>query len=210
MTDDEAITLKQFAGVLGVEPSYVTKLKQAGRLVLDARGRVLVSASKKLIAETAGRSDGARNHWSSKRSQKAAAAASSGAPVDLPEDSDTSASSEETAASDSSAEPRTNSQTYWNRREAAARAQLREMELEERMGKLVDVEVVKGAAANIGTMLRSALETLPDQLAPALVGMNDEGQIHAVLIEHMEAVLRDISAKLEAVGELRSQTTSTP
>ena len=44
--------LKAFAQHMGCAPSYVTKLKQAGRLVLDDAGRVKVAESKALIEAT--------------------------------------------------------------------------------------------------------------------------------------------------------------
>ena len=45
-------TQSEFAAILGKDKSYVTRLKQAGRLVLAEDGRVDVEASKALIAET--------------------------------------------------------------------------------------------------------------------------------------------------------------
>jgi phage terminase Nu1 subunit (DNA packaging protein) len=47
----------QFAALLGCDKSHVTRLKQAGRLVLDEQGLVLVDASKARIAETEGERD---------------------------------------------------------------------------------------------------------------------------------------------------------
>ena len=48
-----AVTQSEFARILGVGRSYVTALKKADRLVLNAIGNVLVEESKKRIAETA-------------------------------------------------------------------------------------------------------------------------------------------------------------
>lgn len=46
-------TQSEFAAILGKDKSYVTRLKQAGRLVLAADGRVDVEKSQALIAATA-------------------------------------------------------------------------------------------------------------------------------------------------------------
>jgi phage terminase Nu1 subunit (DNA packaging protein) len=63
-------TQSQFAGLLGCNKSHITRLKQAGRLVLDGQGLVLVEASKLRIAETeGGRDDVAARHAAEKGQQ---------------------------------------------------------------------------------------------------------------------------------------------
>ena len=59
-----AVTQAEFARHIGVARSYVTALKKADRLVLNAIGNVLVEESKKRIAETAdpNRDDVAARH----------------------------------------------------------------------------------------------------------------------------------------------------
>lgn len=49
-----AISQAEFAREIGMSRSYVTALKKAGRLVLDAEGRVLVEESKASIARSNG------------------------------------------------------------------------------------------------------------------------------------------------------------
>ena len=48
-----AVSQSEFATLLGKDKSYVTRLKQAGRLVLTADGQVEVEKSQTLIAATA-------------------------------------------------------------------------------------------------------------------------------------------------------------
>ena len=52
MTEPTAVTQAEFARILKVARSYVTALKKADRLVLNAIGNVLVDESIKRIAET--------------------------------------------------------------------------------------------------------------------------------------------------------------
>jgi hypothetical protein len=60
---DKFLTLSEFATQQGWRPSYVTKLKNANRLVLTKDGRVRVKQSRELIEQTAGRrSDVAARH----------------------------------------------------------------------------------------------------------------------------------------------------
>lgn len=59
----EILSLSGFAKLQGVRPSYITKLKDAGRLVLTEEGKVRVAESIELIAQTAGgRIDVAARH----------------------------------------------------------------------------------------------------------------------------------------------------
>lgn len=50
----QAVSQAEFARQIGVGRSYVTALKQAGRLVTDAEGRVLVEESKASLARSNG------------------------------------------------------------------------------------------------------------------------------------------------------------
>lgn len=51
------ISQSAFAKAQGWSPSYVNQLKKAGRLVMDANGRVNVAASLQLIKDTSGGRD---------------------------------------------------------------------------------------------------------------------------------------------------------
>lgn len=53
MNQTVGVSMSEFAKIIGRSPSFVTGLKQAGRLVMVAERRVDVEASKLLIAETA-------------------------------------------------------------------------------------------------------------------------------------------------------------
>jgi hypothetical protein len=58
------------------------------------------------------------------------------------------------------------------------------------------VETVRHAATEVGTELRSILENLADQLAPVLTPITDEDRLRALLADHVETVLIEISKKL--------------
>ena len=65
-----AATQVEFAKLLGVHKSHITRLKQSGRLVLLEDGKVDVEASKTQIAETeGGRDDVAARHAAEKGQQ---------------------------------------------------------------------------------------------------------------------------------------------
>ncbi len=185
MTDTDAaasMTFSEFARELGRAPSYVTKLREAGRLVLTDDGkRVVVEASKQRIAATeSGRPQhvAAREHHAERRQGGAA--------------------SEDQAPET----PVEGSRADWERREAAARAQLREIELAKARGDLVETAAVHRASTEAGAVLRTLLENLPGQLAPQLAEGDPgrESRIHAQLAEHVELLLTEISHKLDALA----------
>lgn len=185
MTADAAasMTFSEFARELGRAPSYVTKLREAGRLVLTDDGkRVLVEASKQRIAATeSGRPQhvAAREHHAQRRGQ--------------------GDGGENGGEAES---PVTGTRADWERREAAARAQLREIELAKTRAELVEVAAVQHAGTEAGGILRTVLENLPDQLAAQLAEGDPERErrIHAQLTEHVELLLNEITHKLGALA----------
>lgn len=190
-------TLSEFAALLGVKPSYVTKLRQRGRLVLTDDGMVDVAASKLRIEETKGknRDDVRARHAAARELNNGAsapAAPESPAPP-LPEIVTPPATAEEGGEL-----PAFGSRAYWERREAAARAETREVELAKLKGELVETEAVQAAGAEAGTTIRTVLENLADQLAPVLAAESDEPSVHRILREQMDTALHDIIARLEA------------
>ncbi len=168
MTSTGAVTQSQFAALKGWRKSYVTKLKKAGRLVLTDDGHVDVKASEAMIDATAdgGRPD-MKDRWDKHRAGER--------PPEIPRD---------------------DSRAYWERREAAARAELREIELAERKRDLIPVAEVRDTAAELGTVLRATLENLPDQLAAELAAITDEEKIRALLRDHIETALTQLADKL--------------
>lgn len=181
----DPVSFSEFARILDVSPSYVTKLRDAGRLVLTDDGKkVCVEASRQRIAETESGSPqhvAAREHHAQQR-------------LNLPPSATNDFPAEST--------PTPGTRADWERREAAARAQLREIELAKMRGDLVETTAVQRAGNEAGGVLRSALENLPDQLAPLLAEGDPEreARIYAQLRDHVEQLLGEISDKLNALA----------
>jgi len=191
-------TLSKFARILGVSPSYVTKLREDERLVMTADGKqVEVEASQQRIKDTeSGRPQhvaGRREH--SARRARGAAVESGAAPSAAP-----APASEPPAAppEEGSETPAIGTRAYWERREAAARAETREIELAKLKGELAETEAVRDAGTEAGTTMRAVLENLVDQLAPLLAAETEEPNVHRILREHMDQALHDIINRLES------------
>lgn len=188
---DRAVTLRQFAQLLDVRPSYVTQLKTEGRLVLNDAGRVLVAASRQRIADTADPAkDGVR--------ARHAAAREAGQGEDAPA-AEIAASAPAGASSDDPIALR-RSRAQAEKAEAEVREALRKEQLE--LGQLlVRDEVVPACAAAVAT-LRTGLENLSNTLAPELAVETDEGKVRVILADAIEHALNELSRQFAAIGKM--------
>lgn len=164
-------TQSEFAAILGKDKSYVTRLKQAGRLVMSD-GLVDVEKSQALIAATA---DPSRN-------------ATALLPASDQQQSGLD-SRNETHVGDSYQTSKAVNEKY--------KALTAKLEYERASGKLVEADAVRLFAADLGATFRGALEILPDRIAAELVPLSDIDAVRAVLVEAFEQVLLDLSQKIE-------------
>lgn len=186
---DRAVTLRQFAQLLDVRPSYVTQLKTEGRLVLNDAGRVLVAASRQRIADTADPAkDGVR--------ARHAAAREAGQGEDAPA-AEIAASAAAGASSDDPIALR-RSRAQAEKAEAEVREALRKEQLE--LGQLLVREEVLLATRAAAAELRGALENLPISLAPLLAAEQDEGRCRVLLADAVEHALDQLSRQFAAIG----------
>ena len=182
----ETARFREFAKLLGVSPGYVTALKGAGRLVLTADGRaVRVAESLARIEATRDpEKQGVRDYHAENRARSTEAPR---APVDIADDAD-----DDIAAASGDGDQDTIRARRAKRISLELRAAQDKLDLQERLGKLVDSEQVRRAGADLGIGVRVGLERLPGLLA-ALVDEHDRGRIHAAVTEHIEQVLSDLA-----------------
>lgn len=179
-------TQSEFAAILGKDKSYVTRLKQAGRLVLTADGLVDVEKSQALIAATA---DPSRN---------AAVEARTDAQINQARAPSTNSGqappSQESSVGNSFQAAKAVNEKY--------KALTAKLEYERASGKLVDADEARLFAADLAATFRGALEILPDRLAPELVPLNETETIRALLVEQFEQVLTDLADKIAKWGKV--------
>lgn len=181
------LTRAAFARLIGVDRSHVHRLEAAGRLVLSADGkRVLVDESRSRIEQTSdpGRDD-VRQRWADYRSGAATEKATA-----APPDTDTGQAQ------------------GVGRNYAAARAVKErylalsaKLEYERALGKTVDADDVRKAAADAGAMLRALLENWPDQMAPVLAPVTDIDEVRRLLDDAVETVLGQLADALIMEGK---------
>lgn len=169
-------TQSEFAALLGKDKSYVTRLKQAGRLVFTADGMVDVEKSRALIAATAdpSRSAAVEARANDQMRQERAAP------------------SQQDAIGNSFQAAKAVNEKY--------KALTAKLEYEQASGKLVDASEARLFAADLAATFRGALEVLPDRLAPELVALNETETIRALLVESFEHLLVDLADKISKWG----------
>lgn len=180
----------EFARLMRVDPAHVTRLKQDGRLVMEA-GKVLVAESRARIEATQGERDDLRERHAAARGQTTEVqtpARPATAPAGEPIDSLARAAHVLKLA---------------KAREGLAQAQIREMERDKLAGSLLAREDVEQALADVGAMVRAELDALPDQLAPQLAAVSDPDEAHALLAAHCRNSLLRLAELLRKKGGAR-------
>lgn len=168
-------TQADFARRIGVVRSRITAMKVAGRLVMEG-DKVNVEES---LARIEASRDGRRDNQSPRHIAPVAPSLSS---AQDPEGSGVR---------------RIDAQA---RKEYLA-AELLQIDLDERRGKLLVADEVVSTIADAATTLRTRLESFPDLLAPQLAAINDEQQVRALLADHIEIVLNELAARFSEMAK---------
>jgi hypothetical protein len=193
MTDRTLLLQADFAAAQGWHKSTVTRMKQAGRLVMDGR-RVDVAASLARIAETGGmRFDVAERHAAQRAQpepQQEAAKVGAGAMALPGEGVEQGAAKINAPAPDFAvSERRVDAQA----RKESALADMAEMDVKQKRGELIPKADVDIALRSFGASVRARLDVLPDQLAPLVSPVTDLDEIHALLAEHCRSILAAVA-----------------
>ena len=185
ITTPTSATRTEFARILGVRKSYITKLGQAGRLVLTEDGkRVIVEASKQRIDDT---KDPNRRDVVERN-----AAAREKAPA--------SASVEPSAGDDTPVPGQRLTHAEAKAQKEFYLAENARLDYEERCGKLLPRDRVRQVVADAFATTRITLESLPALLAPTIAN-RDEQRVQALLAEHIELALTELSHRLGRLGD---------
>jgi phage terminase Nu1 subunit (DNA packaging protein) len=170
------VALKQieFAKLLGVSRSYITKLKADGRLVMDGV-LVDVDASQKRIAETADLNrDDVASRWAAQRGRETGITK----PETVGEPEDESI-------------PVTGTYATARARKEHAQADIAEMERDKQRGLVIDRAAVAAAVEDVMTTVRQSIEQQPHRVAPMLVGQ-DLDCIRATLKQENNSALAEM------------------
>lgn len=174
-------TLNQtaFAKHIGVAKSYITQLKNEGRLVFAEDGKVDVEASIIRIKETGdqSRDDVAARHAEARGAELPAVAASPEKPK-----------KEKTVSEVSFSEARAKEQHF--------KSLQAELEYQKAIGEVVSAAEMKAAVGDVVTTFRQALENIPHRAAPQFVG-KDLDFIRATLKQEIVAALHEMEKNFD-------------
>lgn len=96
--------------------------------------------------------------------------------------------------------------TESRRRKEQALARLREMEADEKAGKLIDAEGVKDAWTKITGAIKAAVLRMPDKLARQLAAAADAREVRVLLAAECETILRGLSDEISGYSNSNSKT----
>jgi len=182
------VTQAEFARIMGVARSTVSRTwKKAGRLVM-AGDLVDVDASRQRLRETSGgRDDVSARH-----------AANRGAEIPVAQPDEENAPAAKSAPpADTGKQPRgVESRADAQARKESAAADLMEIELAQKRGDLIPKEDVDAALKAFGAAVRAALDVFPDQTAPLVAPVIDMDEVHALLSESCRNVLAMVADHL--------------
>lgn len=179
MTGEIYLSKSEFAASQGWRPSYVTKLKDQGRLVMSPDGKkVDVPATLAKLQETTDPSKlGVQKRHADERTHR-----------DVGQHTRSSAPGDD----------ETSSGGHGRFQEARARrehylAQQAELEYRKMCGELVERAPVAAAAEKAGRMLRDSMLGLPTKVAPQLAVLTDAWEVEQALRNAIRTALEDIA-----------------
>lgn len=86
------------------------------------------------------------------------------------------------------------------RRKEIALAKLRELELAEKEGRLIDKQRVQDAWVKVCNVIRAGVMRIPDRMAQSILAARDPREARQMLAVECEAALRAISEEIRGVG----------
>ena len=205
-------TQARFAARLGVARSTVTRFKHEQRLVMTADGRVDVEGSLLSLEATQGvlphqianreRLEEARREQGPAQPQAQPQAQSPERPSAAQQEPQGPISSDTLAKLGA----KTKFEAY---RKLKADADRSELETALAQGLAVLKADVQRDIMDAAGIILGAWETLPDRLAPVMVGIDDQARIRAILRDEIEQLQQQISDQLNGIARGRSQLPTT-
>ena len=208
----------EFARIVGVSKPYITKLVKTGKLKLNENGKLNLEESKKILSSSKNPSfDANREHAQKQKgvplkervekaqsnenwtvlqgkekdeyieSLKPKTAPKKEKPKDLIDDEDTK---------DLDSESMYKINILFNKARAAekvALAKLRDIDVKIKKGELLEAEIVKREAAEVGNLITQKLYNMVYKLAPLLVGVETQKQAKDILESEVEIVLEELN-----------------
>lgn len=196
MSGGETLGMRAFARLIGKRASYITQLREEGRLVLTPDGqRVMVAESIERIKETSDPAKFAVAARHAANRQQGGVLPPTAPPSSPPEPAERET---DTAAMAAYQDSRAKREYY--------EAKKTERDYQISMGQLLPADDVLKAITSAITTLRNRLEALPAILAPQLAPITDEGQSQTLLADAIEHALEDTARQFQKLSHPKGET----
>lgn len=202
MTTDRAVTRQQLADALGCKPSYVSKLRAAGRVVMAEDGKhYLLAATYRRMQETR---DPAHQAVADRHAAARGAALAPAGGAGQGEDTarQPGAPSSPAQAVDDAVAGISPTYADARARREHAEATLRELDLRKRQGEILERADVEAAADRALTAASARLDALQDIIGPQIVGLDDEARARALVAEAVLIVKRELVRDFAAFAQV--------
>jgi phage terminase Nu1 subunit (DNA packaging protein) len=187
-----------YARYKGWDKSRITRLKEAGMVVLNSEGKVDVAATDQTIGDNINPAlDAVREYHAQKRAQKAETAQSN------PNGSKQTQSGGNQGINGVDMHSKAIHIRTANEFEKLI-ASKRENALAE--GKLMQAEDVLMTVSDAAAVIRSRLEAMPDNLSAQFAAETDEAKIRAIFTDFVDSLLGEMHRKMQQLGKGESQT----
>jgi phage terminase Nu1 subunit (DNA packaging protein) len=182
----------------GWDKSRVSRLKEAGLLVFNSKGKVDVVATDREIADNRDPAkQGVADYFAKQRVLKAETA-NAGANGSHNPQNGTQQSVNGVDMHSKAIHIRTANEFE------KLKASKRENELAE--GKLMQAEDVLMTVSDVAAVIRSRLEAMPDNLSAQFAAETDEAKIRAIFTDFVDSLLGEMHRKMQQLGKGESQT----
>lgn len=188
--EPERCSKAEYARLRGVSDSYVSKLHHKHRLVLDARGLVIVKSTDTLVA--ASRDPTRGGDRTGKHARRDAERAAAPSPTAAPAEPQTSGPAG--AAPQTQGDPDAMTLTEAARAEKIERTRSLRLDNAVKAGELVRKDAVEAEAFRCARQAQELLMALRDRLVPLLAAESDEHAIGTLLDAEFRHVLAVIAA----------------
>ena len=188
----------EFARIVGVSKPYITKLVKTGKLKLNENGKLNLEESKKILSSSKNPSfDANREHAQKQKGVPLKERVEKSTAENIPKQETlktTNSDSEDLGNTVPNDMFKIN--ILFNKARAAekvALAKLRDIDLKLKQGELLEAEIVKREAAEVGNLITQKLYNMVYKLAPLLVGVETQKQAKDILESEVEIVLEELN-----------------
>lgn len=181
----ELITLSELARRVGVDRSYIYKLKLQGVLAFDANGLIDEEAARQSMADNR---DPTKEYM--QEVNQAQRERNANAP---PKERDEGDNSARTSGNISYMKAKTMREAF--------NAKIAELEYRERKGELRDAHSVRQTVTDAAVIIRNALERLPDKLAVRMAAESDANACYALLSAEVDQSLAELASFCDRMAQ---------